>query len=175
MIKIDYIKSIAPTFENLTNEGKELIESVWMASSPKPFIEDDSTAIMAAKAEYMNAIANIINYIDMLEKRQAIAELAKTIPTALTEGVPGGIIPYYLKIAGGQGHGNSGQGGQHPFTAAFLHTSQFIDMKSTSMEIFCQRKGIPYFHARSISELVILIQSALNERKVLIKSIKKDQ
>lgn len=58
---------------------------------------------------------------------------------------------YYLKIAGGAGHGNRGRGGEHKFAAAYLSPRE--DNGKTDLAIWCNQKGIPCAVGDTMREL----------------------
>ena len=58
---------------------------------------------------------------------------------------------YYLKIAGGAGHGKRGMGGEHKFVAAYLSPDE--DNGKTDLAIWCNQKGIPCAVGNTMQDL----------------------
>lgn len=69
-------------------------------------------------------------------------------------------IPYFLKIEGGSGHGNSG-GGKYCFTGTYLSGEQeryriiLNGYNISCLSAFCERAGIKFWYADTLEELTL--------------------
>jgi len=67
--------------------------------------------------------------------------------------------PYYLKISGGTGHGDTGVGGTYHFTGTYLNPEQSKHMINgiggiSCLSSFCKSAGINFWHGNTFEELV---------------------
>lgn len=63
-------------------------------------------------------------------------------------------IPYYLKIEGGQGHGENYKSGKYKFVGTYLNPSQTEGKGTICLDKWCEQKGLKYVYSETIEELI---------------------
>jgi len=66
---------------------------------------------------------------------------------------------YYLRIEGGQGHGEKYLGGTYKFVGGYFNPTEMEGRRGQALEKWCEDNRIPYVEADTFEALVTKLES----------------